>query len=250
LKLNLSYKDNFLIAAITSIWLILFLVLIAPFDIAELSFQNRLILMPLYGVISFLSYIIFIPLQNWLFQKVGKWNLYLELGFIILFNIIAFLGCYIYYQSDIINGNYPLRKFALEVYYPIFLILLTIIIFLRWFLFRIIRPVQEKKIILKGENKLDVLQIHFSNLVCVSSSDNYVEIYYLENGMLQKKLLRNTLKNIQQDEPRLLKVHRSYLINPFHLLAWKNATTIQLTQIDVPVTRNFKNEVFALLNRP
>lgn len=246
LQLNTSYKHHLLVALIIALWLVVLLVLIAPFDIAELPFFIRLEIMPFYGVISFIGYIILIPFQNWVFKKLDKWTLFLEILVIILFNSLVLVGSYFYYESGIINGEYSFTKFAFEVYYPIFLILLPILLFTRWFLNK--KAIQQKsnKIILNGDNRLDVLQINASDLICISSADNYVEISYLIHNELHKKLLRITLKNIHPQVPSLLKVHRSYLINPSHFKDWKNSSTIHLTQMEVPVSKNYRKDVLAI----
>ncbi|WP_171037022.1 LytTR family DNA-binding domain-containing protein [Maribacter algarum] len=248
MKLNTSYKHHLLVALIIAVWLVLFLVLIAPFDIAEVPFSVRLEIMPLYGLISFISYMMLIPIQNFIFKKLGKWTLFLEIVVIVLFNVIVLMGSYTYYKSGIINGEFPFTKFTFEVYYPIFLIILPILLFTRWFLSKKAVEQNSDKIILTGENKLDVLQIHLSDLVCISSADNYVEIAYLIKNELHKKLLRITLKNVHPQVPSLLKTHRSYLINPLHFKDWKNSSLIRLTQLEVPVSKNYKKDVFESLN--
>lgn len=251
LKLNTSFKHHLIVALVIAMWLVLFLVLIAPFDIAELPFSIRLEIMPIYGVISFIGYIILVPLQNWVFKKLSRWTLYLEILVIILFNAIVLIGSYFYYKSDIINGEYSFTKFTFEVYYPIFLIILPILLFTRWFLNKKAVHQKSDKIVLTGDNKLDVLQISLSDLVCISSADNYVEVSYLTENELRKKLLRITLKNVHPQVPSLLKVHRSYLINPTHFKDWKNVNTIHLTQIEVPVSKNYKKDVLdKLIIRP
>ncbi|MBR9844680.1 MAG: LytTR family transcriptional regulator [Algicola sp.] len=98
----------------------------------------------------------------------------------------------------------------------------------------------ENYILITGDNKLDVLKLHTEELVAVSSADNYVEVNYLNNGKLQKKLLRNTLKAVQVDVPFLLKVHRSHLINPSHFKAWNGSNMIILTQMEIPVSKTYK----------
>ncbi len=246
LRLNTSYKKHFLVAAIISLWLVGFLVLIAPFDIAELPFLIRLEILPFYGVISCISYLILIPIQNWMFSKFGRWTLFLEILFIGIFNFLAWIGSYLYYRSDIINGEYSFEKFTTQVYYPIFFVLLSILVFARWFLNRKAQSEPLKKIILKGENKLDVLQINPTDLVCISSADNYVEVHYLKGKNLQKKLLRNTLKNIHADIPNLVRVHRSHIINPIHFKDWKNSTTLSLTQLEVPISKKYKESFLAI----
>ncbi len=248
LKLNTSYKHHLLVALLIAIWLIIFLVVIAPFDIAELSFKMRLILMPIYGVISFIGYMVLVPLQNRIYQKLGKWTFLLEILFIILFNLVVLLGNYFYYKSGIVNGDYSFVQFTFKIYYPIFLILIPILLFSRWFLNKKAVNLNSEKIILIGESKLDVLQINLSDLICISSADNYVEISYFIHNMLHKKLLRITLKNIHPQVPSLVKTHRSYLINATHFKDWKNAHTIRLTQMDVPVSKNYKKDILAIHN--
>jgi DNA-binding LytR/AlgR family response regulator len=191
-----------------------------------------------------------IPLQNWIFKRLKKWSIAMEIGFLLLFSLIVFIGSFAYYKSDILNGLYSIKKFCLEVYYPTFFLLISLLIILRWFLFKYKIKVEEEKITIKGDNKLDILKIKFSELVCVSSADNYVEINYLVNRKLTKKLLRNTLKNIQLDVPSLVKVHRSYLINPSHFIEWLDSTEIKLTQMKVPVTRNYKKAIEAIVTYP
>ena len=246
LKLNKTYTYHFLTALIIAVWITVFLIIIAPFDIAELPFSIRLEIMPIYGIISFLGYIVLIPFQIWATKRMRKQLLLFEVLHIILFNVLVLVGSYIYYKSSIVNGEYSFTEFTLEVYYPIFFILLPIIIFAKWFLNKKAIHLDLKKIILKGDNKLDILQIESSELICISSADNYVEVSYLINDVLNKKLLRTTLKNIELQLPELMRVHRSHLINPIHFKEWKDSARILLTGIEVPVSKNYKKDVLAL----
>ncbi|MFT6961991.1 MAG: hypothetical protein ACJAWV_001715 [Flammeovirgaceae bacterium] len=232
MKLKPSYQYHFLVALAIAIWLSVFLILIAPFDIAELPIEVRLEIMPFYGLISFIGYILLIPLQNWAYKKISKQSIPFEILIIVLFNILVLLGSYIYYKSGIVNGDYSFVRFTFEIYYPIFIILLPIIVFARWFISKKLASQQSTKLILTGDNKLDILQIDENDLICVSSADNYVAVAYVLDNVLNKKLLRTTLKNIEFQLPQLVKVHRSHLINPAHFKEWKNGTTLLLTQIE------------------
>jgi DNA-binding LytR/AlgR family response regulator len=149
-----------------------------------------------------------------------------------------------------VNGEYSLIQFTLEVYYPIFIILLPIIIFARWFVQKKLVNPSTDKIVLIGSNKLDILQINNSDLVCVSSADNYVDISYLVNNELNKKLLRTTLKSIESQFPELVKVHRSHLINPTHFKEWKDSNTLLLTQTEVPVSKSYKKVILSMNIHP
>jgi hypothetical protein len=240
LLLNTSYKHHAVVGLIISLWLVIFLIIIAPFDAAELRFIARLVILPIYGVISFTTYMFLIPFQNWIFHYFKKWSITLEALFIIIFNIIQIIGSYAYYKTDIVNGDYNFQTFVLYVYLPIGLIILPIIIFTRWFLNKKIPNKTENTIILKGDNKLDVLKILPEDLICTSSADNYAEVSYLIRDELHKKLLGNTLKGIPNEVPNLLKVHRSHLINPTHFKEWNGSSSIILTEMEIPVSKNYR----------
>jgi hypothetical protein len=245
--LNTSYKYHTIIALIISLWLVIFLVIIAPFDIADLDFRVRLAILPIYGVISFMTYMLLIPFQNWVFNYFKKWTILSEALFIIVFNIIQIIGSFMYYKTDIVNGDYNFEIFVLYVYLPIGFILLSVIVFARWFLNKKMPNKTINTIILKGDNKLDVLKILPKDLICISSADNYVEVSYLINGQLRKKLLRNTLKSIKNEVPNLLKVHRSHLINPTHFKEWNGSSSIILTEMEVPVSKNYRAAVLEVV---
>ena len=83
-------------------------------------------------------------------------------------------------------------------------------------------------------------------MVCISNAQNYVEIFYTENGKLHSKIIRSSLKKVQKDFDFLLQVHRSHLINPLHFKSWKNQNTVALTQIDLPVSKNYKESLLLL----
>lgn len=249
LPLNTSIRKHSLIALLISIWLVVFLIVIAPFDIADLPLGIRLQLMPFYGVITFIGYMALVPMQNWIFRKGNQWTLWYEITFIFIFNLIVLALSYAYYKSDIMNGSYPVVQFVFQVYYPIFFVLIFIIVFLRWYLFKTTKPgTKETKITLAGENRLDILRIEWTDLIHITSADNYVEVSYMIEDVLHKKLLRTTLKKVLNQEPRLLKVHRSHLINSVHFIDWKDSNTINITQMEVPVSKRYKPSIIELKN--
>jgi len=100
---------------------------------------------------------------------------------------------------------------------------------------------------LGGDNKLDVLKIELQDLVCLSSAQNYVEVFFLQNKILQKKLLRTTLKKISQDAPEMIQVHRSHLVNPTHFVKWSDPNTILLHELEIPVSKNYKEKLNELI---
>lgn len=63
----------------------------------------------------------------------------------------------------------------------------------------------------------DEYDLNLSNVLYLSSDDNYVDVHYLESGERKKIVLRTSLKNVEQQLVNPLspiyRCHRSYLIN-------------------------------------
>ena len=102
---------------------------------------------------------------------------------------------------------------------------------------------KKKKITLSGSYSRDVLQIEPDDLICLVSANNYVEVNYLQEGKVKKKLLRSTTKKMHEKLPNLVRTHRSYLINPIHFVEWKNKKTIVLSHLEVPVSEKYKDDL-------
>ena len=247
IPLNLSHKFHLKLALFISIWGVIFLVIISLFDVANLSFTERLLLMSIYGLILFLSYILIIPVQSWLYKKVEKWTVLTELCILLIFGAFVLIASFLYYQSRIISGGHDFKEYLLGIYLPIFFIIVIVLVFFRRYGYspkkRTDANSPKELILLNGTNKYDFIEVSPADIVCVFSAGNYVEVFYLSNGSLCKKLIRSTLKNIQVRVPHLKKVHRSRLINPDHLQGWKDNSTLILTQMEVGVSRNFKNNI-------
>ncbi len=243
MQLNTSYKHHILVGLVMSIWLVGLLIVFAPFDVAELSLEARIELLPPYGLITFVSYILLIPLQNRIFERRSTWSISYEIGFILIFNSIVLLVNFFYYKSTFINGENDFIVFALQNHSPIFFFLLPTLVFSRWFVNKKITVFESKNVVLRGDNKLDILQLPYGDIVSISSADNYVEVSFIKNMKLQKKLLRTTLKNVHKQVPELVKTHRSYLVNPNHITQWKDGNTLLLTYGEVPVSKKYKEEL-------
>lgn len=244
-KLNPSIKHHLLIASFISMWLFIFAFIIKPFDDGTINFQSWLLISMGFSVLAFVCYAILAFLQKMIYDKIQKWDIKLELISILFFYSIYLIAVYAYYKSPILNGGYNFGQFLSIIFIKVALILTPVIILARTYLIKLI-PVKEDILIIKGENKLDILKINKADLVCISNAQNYVEIFYVENGKLQSKLIRSSLKKLQDDFDFLMQIHRSHLINPSHFKSWRNSNTIILTQIELPVSKNYKEHLLAL----
>ena len=64
-------------------------------------------------------------------------------------------------------------------------------------------------------NNLVKLSVPINNLLYFESADNYVVVQYLDEGKAKKKLIRNTLKNLENtlDNSVIKRCHRSFIVN-------------------------------------
>lgn len=244
-QLNISIKHNLVVGLLIALWLFVFAFIIKPFDDGTINLRAWFFLSFSFSFMAFLCYGLLAIIQKSFYQKIVKWNISLEITAIFLFHLLYLIGVFAFYKSPILNGGYAFSEFFSVIFIKVVLIVTPIIILSRRYLIKLI-PIKEDVLIIRGENRLDILKINKSDLVCISNAQNYVEIFYLENDKLQAKLIRSSLKKVQDDFGFLIQIHRSHLINPVHFKSWRNANTIILTQIELPVAKNYKDVLMAL----
>jgi DNA-binding LytR/AlgR family response regulator len=114
------------------------------------------------------------------------------------------------------------------------------------------KQIDDQKIEIKGEGNYEGLRLQLNEVICIQSSDNYIEVFYLSGNNLKKTLIRNKLSVIADEFPELLRAHRSYLINPFHFQRWKTDNGKLLVilnhQVEVPISKTYKNDIKAMIN--
>ncbi|MEM6632045.1 MAG: LytTR family DNA-binding domain-containing protein [Bacteroidota bacterium] len=245
-SINPSIKHHAIIGFLLSLWGLLFTMFARPFEHGHMDFQKWVFVGIGFNALVFLSYLFVSWIQHVVFQKLAKWNLYLEVGVYVIFYLIYTLSTYIYYKSSWIEGIYNFSEFFVNIILNIILIVSPILFLARRYVLKLVDREDNDELVIKGENKLDFLKIYKSDLICISKSQNYVEIFYLEKEELQTKLLRSSLKKIQQEFDFLVQVHRSHLINPSHFKSWKDGNTISLTHMELPVSKNYKKQLLSL----
>ena len=165
---------------------IFFIILIKPFQIEPLVNSKWIIIALGYSAIAICSYLLIVPLQNIIFTKKNSWNLKYEITLILIFYFLTLIISYLYHKSDFTNSLYNLQEFSSNIFLPSLIVVKPLLIFAR---VNLVKMADETKndIIINGTYKLDYLKIKSENLVCVSSSKNYVYVHYLDNGSLSKK---------------------------------------------------------------
>jgi hypothetical protein len=252
-----SIKHHFIIAFSLAIWIFIFLFFTEPLDVNEFGDSEKLIYLPLYGLLGAFCYLIFLPFQQYLYLKNDKnWFVKTEIFFFLIFVIVSAIMARLFYLFVIVPDEpnpYPLNYHLKKVIIPAFLTILPIIIFGRYAFGKYKnKKIESQKIEIKGEGSYEGLRLFLNDLICIQSSDNYIEVFYLSGNQLKKSLIRNKLSVIADEFPELLRTHRSFIINPFHFLQWKTEKgklfVLLFHHIEVPVSKTYQNEVKTVLN--
>ncbi|MBU2651902.1 MAG: LytTR family transcriptional regulator DNA-binding domain-containing protein [Bacteroidetes bacterium] len=106
---------------------------------------------------------------------------------------------------------------------------------------------QNTSIELVSMNENEKFCLLSSNLLCIRSADNYIEVHYLEDENIKKKLLRNTLTNIEtqlKPYPNFIRCHRMCMVNINYiekLIGNCNSHTLIIKGFNepLPVSRQF-----------
>lgn len=100
----------------------------------------------------------------------------------------------------------------------------------------------------KGEMRLSVRR---DTILLLESADNYVCVWYSNNGAPKKSLVRNTMKRVaeQLEGSGILRCHRSYMVNLDHmsiLRREKEGVFIELdidNVPDIPISKSYAHNI-------
>lgn len=252
-----SLKNHLIIALALALWIFVFLYFTEPLDVSEFGKVEKLIYLPLYGIAGAFCYIIILPAQYWLYNRNNKqWFWLQELSFLLSLLLLGFLLMRVVYLYIVMKEEpnpYSLGYYLVSIYAPAALTIFPILIIGRWSFGKYREKKQEdQKIEITGVGQYESIRLLFNDIICIQSSDNYIEVSFLQQGTLKKQLLRNKLSVIETEFPELVRTHRSFLINPYHFCQWKtekNKLQIILEyDIIVPVSKTFQDKVKSYFN--
>lgn len=248
---------------------LIFLWIFEPYGLYNLTtFHEKVLAIGLYtGIGLFLLIFQFFLLQNIFIRKytLGITILWIILSFLIIgtssFIINAFLynegrfyfSVFIYFQGVILSINIiPVILFVL-IHYN-----LTLRKRLRMAV-QINNSIQNKSqnsdkgqiVVLNSENRNDKLELSLSSLLFITSVDNYIDVYYIDNRIIKHKLLRYSLSGIEQDNPNvtdLFRCHKSYIVNKIKIdSVTGNAAGYKLRLKDysdyIPISRKWNKQI-------
>lgn len=108
-----------------------------------------------------------------------------------------------------------------------------------------------RSVTLSGDNQNENLRLDASQIAYLSAADNYVQVYFFENGSLKSRMLRATMKKMEDALaacPEFLRCHRTFIVNLEKVRqVTGNAQGYRLllegVEASVPVSRNLSEEV-------
>jgi hypothetical protein len=225
-----------------------------------------------FGLITFvtlLSSFLITPLIFKSFFNPDKWTIGKNLVFIlsVLMMISIFNWLYNVYFQDAMSAQHSLWRFmfitASVGVFPISFLLYFIENHLNKANKSIAKsvnsqirnlPTPEKhspKLILSSENKNEDIELELAQLICIKSEGNYVLVTYKLDNQITKKMIRNTISNLEKTLDKyetIYRCHRSYLVNLENVSeVTGNARNFNLTVLDldftIPVSRSFPKSI-------
>jgi hypothetical protein len=245
----------------------LFVLFFEPFPLDHFDFKDRLLFVAGLGGIVFLFIFLVRIVYPWLVEnnlqsdKEPALPSYMS-GFVILaFSSVAF-SFYLNYVGFVGISFYLVFKVVLLCLAPP--VILGLYDKIRELNRQIEGLISEKKVIQKqiekyedenlnksidfiSENNAENLSLLIGEVVFIKSADNYVEILYLEGDQFKKKLIRNTLKNIElqiKHYTNFIRCHRICIVNTHYvdkLVSNYNNHSLILKGYDeqIPVSRQY-----------
>ncbi|WP_346854055.1 LytTR family DNA-binding domain-containing protein [uncultured Draconibacterium sp.] len=114
----------------------------------------------------------------------------------------------------------------------------------------------EKNLIaFKDDNGKVRFSVLAKDLLVLESTDNYVSVLYILEGKLQRELLRNTMKNMEESfkDSSVVRCHRSYMVNTLNVEFVKKAgkkllLKVRLIDNTIPVSEKYTSRFLDLLS--
>jgi len=259
-----SISKQLLIGFFIGLWLFLFLYFVEPFDMYQLRPSERSFAAFGYSLVGVLTYIIIIPIQRILYNFGQSWSLGKEILLLVSLLLISGITSFLFFKFILLPNEpntYDFGFFFSQRVFPTVLLILPMMIFLRWMFGdkthteTISVEPKETTIVIKGENKAEVLHLKEAELVFIESANNYVKVHYLLQNTLHNELFRNKISVLQKEFPFLLQTHRSFLINPRHFLEWKRASSqtmliLKPNVTEIPVSKTYKKALLEKFVNP
>lgn len=254
-----SFRKHIRIAAMLSFVVVFILTFLQPFGANNFNHPYKHLYFIGYGIISVVVYLIIYLLSRLYYINFKRWKWSEELIFSLLYVTIAIVIAF-FYTELMINkrSNFMTFSFFIKWFRFIFLgfgvTLSALSILLRLYYGKkeqerkMHKSDNKEKVVVNSTLKKESFSVLPEDIVYIKSEDNYVNIYYIEEEELQKRVIRNTLSSLHTQLNHLIKVHRSYIINPAFIIsvegnAQKGSIHLKFVEEKLPVSKTYFDTV-------
>jgi len=276
------YPQNFIIrrpypgTLIFLTFCFLFTIIYRPLEMHEARFFSYEITIAVYCFIISIPLIGFVKILKSVryFSMPEEWTILKEIISIVL--ILSGIGIVVYFAGFIIE--LPAQRWNLPTFFDSFknsfligimpFLFFTIINYRYLFVTDVERnftpgtdssfPEEpEEKVEILSHLKKEELSFYPSQLLYAESDGNYVVFYMNINDQISKKIIRNSISNIEQQLsviPFIMRIHRAFIVNVKKVVSQKGNTLgyhIKLSGIEseIPVSRQNTRNFDMLLKR-
>lgn len=120
---------------------------------------------------------------------------------------------------------------------------------------KIEQPAETKLIAFKDEKGKLKFSVSAKNLLFLESSDNYISVFYILEEKVQRELLRNTMKKLEEsfNKSSIVRCHRSFMVNTKNIEFVKQAgktfhLKVRLIDKTIPVSEKYSALFSAFLS--
>ena len=254
-----SFRNHLLIAAILSFLVVFILIFLQPFGAGNFNNPYKDLYFIGYGIISMIVYTFLYFLSRRYYISYKTWKRKEELVFSFLYVSLAIVIAFFYTELFInkkpehIYLDFFMTWFRL-MFFGFGIILSIVSMFLRHYYGKTKESEKEidreldKAVLLKSSLKKESFLVVLADVIYIKSEDNYVNIYYKEEGQVKKKVMRNTLSSVHEQIDHMIRVHRSYVINPNYIIslegnAQNGSVHLQYINDAVPVSKTYFDRV-------
>lgn len=249
--LNLNIKS----IAWISLGVFLFLLFFQPFNPQNPDFNNKLLIFAGFSLITLLLFGFLRILIPSVFSKqldFANWNiakeLFLNLLFLVL-NSAAFVFFARYVGKTTVTFHLVIEIVIISFASMVVWILINEFQYLKNQIKSLsskievaeeidFTPNENIEIVFETANKLESFQLFIEQIILVKSANNYIEVIYLKDEKVSRRLIRNTLTNTEElfsKYPNMIRCHRSCIVNKsFIQKVTKEADGLKLDLFDYP----------------
>lgn len=224
LPFTLGWRNMMILGAGLGLMSVAVTLFLEPFGTANYQAPLRTLRLSGYALCFMIPVAAFHAIDRAVYRRQGRhWRLYNELISRPLLLITIFTSTWLY-NIGVINGIAPSWSgwfdhmvFISLPYSAVLLPLGALAGVLLATRFPEAPPGAGRRLRIRGRNRDDALELRFDELVFAEAQQNYVQLHYLCGGRPDSRLFRITLAELQRQVPGLIRIHRSYLVNPDHV---------------------------------